>query len=193
MTPMHLHGSTVEGDERAWATFSAEPDRAYRYALGRMWDPERPTFSIVMLNPSTADHRVDDPTIRKCLHFARQEGCGSLLVRNLFALRSTDPRLLVRHPDPVGPLNLWFLARGVTFRLHVAAWGQLGTKRIRGLAKASIAQVMFGAPWVLALTERGYDRTNHLADRLSRQPRHPLYLENATRAKPWPGPNEVSR
>lgn len=180
-------GTIHDGTDEAWAAFSADPDRTYRYALGRVWDPDLPTFSIVMLNPSTADHRIDDPTIRRCLHFAREEGCGSLLVRNLFALRSTDPRLLVRHPDPVGPLNLWFLAQGVAFRVHVAAWGQLGTKRLRGLASASIAQVKApGAPWVLALTEHGYDRTTHHADRLTRQPRHPLYLPNTMRAKPWP-------
>lgn len=74
----------------------------YRYRLTRRW-AEGPTCSFIMLNPSTADANLDDPTIRRCIGFAKREGCGGLVVVNLFALRATDPKELTRHPFPVGP------------------------------------------------------------------------------------------
>ncbi|SAL75871.1 hypothetical protein AWB68_04863 [Caballeronia choica] len=36
---------------------------SYRYRLWREWDTSRPTLAFLMLNPSTADHLNDDPTI----------------------------------------------------------------------------------------------------------------------------------
>ena len=73
----------------AGAVFS--DDMVYRYRLWRTWDPDLPTCLFIMLNPSTADHEQNDPTIRRCLDFAKQWGYGQLLVGNLFALRATDP------------------------------------------------------------------------------------------------------
>ncbi len=72
-----IAGVRVEGTREAGATLSV--DNVYRYALWRTWDPpadmfepSRPIMTWVMLNPSTADHRVDDPTIRKCIGFAKR-------------------------------------------------------------------------------------------------------------------------
>ncbi len=61
--------------ERRSATF--DHSRTYRYALERRWSETAPAV-FVMLNPSTADAFADDPTIRRCLAFARREGCGGL-------------------------------------------------------------------------------------------------------------------
>jgi hypothetical protein len=187
MTPLVLEGCETQGVRVSWATISA--CGRYRYALGRTWDDEhdsRPIFSIIMLNPSTADGTADDPTIRKCIHFAKQEGCGSLLVRNLFAWRATDPAELRHAKDPVGPLNLSVLERDIVFGLRVAAWGQLGPKWLRRLATRSICSAKIRSTFhVLALTDHGYDRSSNFADWTTRQPRHPLYLPNATRVKTW--------
>ena len=187
MRPVELEGCVTRGGYASWATISE--CGKYRYALGRAWDDEddsRSIFSIIMLNPSTAHESIDDPTIRKCIHFAKQEGCGSLYVRNLFAWRATDPAELRHVADPVGPLNLQVLERGIGFGLRVAAWGQLGPKWLRDLAKRPIGSVHIReATHVLALTDRGYDRSSHFADSRTRQPRHPLYLPNATRAIRW--------
>lgn len=65
------------------AVFS--PDRAHRYRLTREWYSDRPPFVVIGLNPSTADESQDDPTIRRCLSFARREGCGSLVMVNRLA------------------------------------------------------------------------------------------------------------
>jgi hypothetical protein len=44
-----------------------------------------------MLNPSTADHRQDDPTIRRIIHFTRSWGFDGLTVVNLYPYRSPHP------------------------------------------------------------------------------------------------------
>ncbi len=93
-------------DGRSSAVLS--PDGVYRYQLVREWDRARPRVAFLMLNPSTADATQNDPTIRKCIAFARSWGCGSLEVVNLFAFRATDPRELGRcgaRVDPVGAEN----------------------------------------------------------------------------------------
>src|SRR5438105_250311 len=78
------------GQRAGSAWFS--PDKQYRYLLTRSWDHIPQAMTWIMLNPSTADAFRDDPTIRRCISFARREGCGSIRVVNLFALRATDPR-----------------------------------------------------------------------------------------------------
>jgi hypothetical protein len=83
------------------------PDGLYRYLLWRTWNPKANTMVWLMLNPSTADAMNDDPTIRRCIGFAQREGCGSIQVLNLYALRATKPKHLFDHPDPEG---------GVSFR-----------------------------------------------------------------------------
>src|SRR5580693_6443581 len=99
----------------------------YRYTLNRIWDPTLRTVLFVGLNPSTATARIDDPTIRRCVRFARDWGFGSLAMANLFAYRSTCPSALPSVRDPIGPRNNWwlsFLRNRVD--LVVAAWGVSG-------------------------------------------------------------------
>jgi hypothetical protein len=88
---------------RGGATISA--DGTYRYHLWREWDAHKPRAIYVMLNPSTADGRHDDPTIRRCVGFAKGWGFGGIEVVNLYALRATDPREIRNYADPVGPDN----------------------------------------------------------------------------------------
>lgn len=66
----------------------------YRYELYRIWDREKPKVLFIMLNPSTADHTKDDPTIRRCMDFANSWGYGGIYVCNLYAARTSDPRVL---------------------------------------------------------------------------------------------------
>lgn len=132
----------------------------YRYALWRQWDRGGPTVLFVGLNPSTADHMRDDPTVRRCIGFARDWGFGRLVVVNLFALRSTSPRALRRAPDPVGPRNDRWIARlAADAELVIAAWGALGNYRDRARLVTSTLSDLY----CLGRTRDG-------------SPRHPLYV-----------------
>lgn len=75
---------------RCSARFS--PDRVYRYDLVRDWDTRQQVVAFIGLNPSTADESEDDPTIRRCIRYARDWGYGGIVMLNAFAFRATDPR-----------------------------------------------------------------------------------------------------
>lgn len=138
----------------------------YRYVLLRLWDSTLPTVCFCMLNPSTADAGTDDPTIRRCINFAKAWGFGSLTVVNLFAYRTSCPRELKLAQDPVGPLNMYFVATAVQqAAITVAAWGIHGTKF------ADSVLPILRQPYCLGLTVAG-------------QPRHPLYVPRQTDLRP---------
>lgn len=109
--------------ETRTATFS--PCRQYRYRLVIRWS-EGDLLTVIGLNPSTADEVLDDPTLRRVKGFARDMGLAGVQMLNAFAWRSTDPSVLPKIADPVGPENtLANLAAWI--REHspyaVAAWG----------------------------------------------------------------------
>src|SRR4051794_15154257 len=144
------------------ARFSA--DRRHRHALWRVWDADRGLCNFVMLNPSTADETVDDPTVARCTRRARAWGYGGLLVTNLFAFRTTDPAGLRADPDPVGPGgNAAIVEAARASALVVCAWGNHGAYRGRASAVRALLDGLGVTPFHLALTRRG-------------EPAHPLYL-----------------
>lgn len=150
----------------------------YRYELNRVWDwdSQLPVVGWVMLNPSTATATTDDPTIRRCIGFTKRWGYGGLVVRNLFALRATDPRELKRHPDPGGPDNAEHLMMATHDAFTVCAWGshplaaEPGRALIGSLQRAGI-DVRF-----LGTTKGGH-------------PRHPLYVRSDAELAPLREPS----
>lgn len=165
--PRCLCASTASAEVVADATFSA--CRRYRYVLERRWDDDLPVVLFIGLNPSTADERADDPTVRRCTRFAKDWGFGSLILANLFALRSTDPRGLFDAVDPVGRWNdRWLTRLSGRAPLIVAAWGVHGSYQGRDRA------VVDRLPDVHCL---GTTKEGH--------PRHPLYLRADTRPQPF--------
>ncbi len=121
--------------------------RRYRYWLRRSWDTTLPQCAFIGLNPSTADADTDDPTLRRCVDFAKQWGCGSLLLVNLFALRATDPRALTTVPDPIGPrANIWLRRAKHESKLLVAAWGNGGHAPEPRPYRGHVAR-RFTVPW----------------------------------------------
>ena len=79
--------------------------RRYRYRLWRIWDENKPFVLFICLNPSTADENEDDPTIRRCVRFARDWDYGGMVMVNLFAFRATDPSELYNADEQIGQNN----------------------------------------------------------------------------------------
>ena len=140
----------------------------YRYLLMRVWDSGLPVLIIIMLNPSTADALLDDPTIRRGIAFARREGFGGIIVINLCAFRATQPDDMKKADDPIGPINddqirLLFELAASSGVPVLAAWGTNGTFRNRDTEVRLIA-LETGVDLVcLGTTKEGH-------------PRHPLYV-----------------
>ena len=116
-----------------------DPTGRYRYRLTRTWDPSLPVVVWIMLNPSTADATQDDATIRRCTDFALRWYCGGIVVVNLFAFRSTDPRELKRHASLhiIGHENDQHVLAACTaenVRHIVAAWGNHGSMHTRDIS-----------------------------------------------------------
>jgi hypothetical protein len=152
------------------------PAREYRYTLTREWDewyPGAGTLNIIGLNPSTADETQDDPTIRRCVGFAKRWGFGRLVMTNLFAFRSTYPARLYEIADPVGPENDAYLVQEARAASDVVcAWGAHGEIQGRGSAVARALTVARVRLNVFGFTQNG-------------QPKHPLYLKSIAEPSPW--------
>lgn len=97
--------TTMEPAPSPISTAVLSEDGLYRYRLLRVWKPSAPLMVWVMLNPSTADANADDATIRRCKGYARLEGCGGIVVVNLYAYRATDPAAMLGILARVGPDN----------------------------------------------------------------------------------------
>lgn len=168
------------------ARFSA--DHTYRYELRRRWGAG-PPFVVIGLNPSTATATENDPTIRRCIAFAKRESCSELIMVNLYALRSTDPKGLrttawgtgdpawwVRK-DAVGPENNHAIAAALAESesrggIVVAAWG--GTDARCHRFRVEVVRKLLGA---LPVRCFGTTRSGH--------PKHPLYLPADVPLVPW--------
>lgn len=159
-------------DERSGADVEGE----YRYRLWRSWAPARGRCVFVMLNPSTADASQDDATIRRCVDFVTRWDFGCLDVVNLYALRSTDPKSLRSHADPIGPRGDIAIEDAVQgARRVVAAWGTNATAARHRSVLAALRRTVPDVLVHLGLTKAGF-------------PRHPLYLPAATVPTPWGNP-----
>ena len=149
----------------------------YRYELRRVWDKARPPFVSGMLNPSTADACVDDRTIVANCKRAKAQGCGSLIVWNLGAGRSTKPTNWKKMADPIGPENDEHIVRileecksrhGIAF----VGWGNHGSFLDRATHVISVASTIGLDFYCLGMT-------------LSGHPKHPLYIADAVPLVKW--------
>lgn len=151
-------------------------DRVYRYTLWRDWTDEtleleeragNHSHEFVMfigLNPSTADETKDDPTIRKCIGFAKRWGYGALCMTNLFAFRATDPKDMKRFLHPYGPDNNDHLGRVAAHAgMVVAAWGVNGIHNERDKEVTEMMRDLGVQLHCLRMTASGH-------------PEHPLYV-----------------
>ena len=151
------------------------PCGLYRYSLTRQWSEGAKQILWIMLNPSTADANVNDPTIRRCIAFSKAWGYDSLEVVNLFALRSPNPQDLIDSSeagiDPVGPNNDGYISWAVKQSASViAAWGSRGFARTR----VPLIKSICGRIDCLGVTKDG-------------SPRHPLYVKADQQRDIWQG------
>lgn len=141
------------------------PCRKYRYQLWRRWR-KGPSLVWLLLNPSTADEKENDATIKRCIGFAQMWGYGRIDVINLFAFRSTNPNDLDLAHDPVGPENDKVIRRYGNEQM-IAGWGDKGSARAyrneRALAVIQLLKSLNCKIFCLGVTKKG-------------QPRHPVRL-----------------
>lgn len=162
---MNSGGVFVIGQEVA--IFS--PCRQYRYTLWRWFRPGNRYVNFICLNPSTADETNDDPTVRRCINFAKDWGYDGLCVTNIFAYRATIVANMKAHPTPVGPENdMKLVAVAKEADLIICAWGQHG-------------QFLGRSQEVLKLI----DGPLHYLRMGKVEPWHPLYLPGNLKPTPW--------
>ena len=143
--------------------------RTYRYGLWRLWDEATAYAMFIGLNPSTADEINDDPTIKRCISYAKEWGYGGLMMANLFAYRATDPEIMLQAKDPIGPENDRLLLEYANKAgVVVGAWGNAGAH----LNRASKVLEMLPGICYLKLNKTGH-------------PAHPLYLSAKLKPKPF--------
>jgi hypothetical protein len=168
-TSLHLKQNTINGIEYG-AIFDV--NHSYRYSLWRAWSAHYPRIVFVLLNPSTADEQSNDPTIWRCMGFARAWNFGSMEVVNLFAYRATEYRELFKVSDPIGGENDHFLMQAVErCSIVVLGWG------IRGMLLGRDRQVMS------LLADR--NDVYCLGKTKDGQPCHPLYIKSDTNIEPF--------
>lgn len=179
----HAHDSAQGGDMSLFQMADRQADISscgrYRYWLTRRWDFEKPVVCFVMLNPSTADANVDDPTIRRCIGFARRWDMGGIEVVNLYPWRATNPSELPCGPEVLGdpkwgghePNAVAIRQAAAAAERVIAAWGtNLGpwpsqSDVVLGLLAGHDVEA-------LGLTKDG-------------RPRHPLYVRADVDPVPW--------
>lgn len=143
--------------------------RQYRYALWRTWDDSKPYALFVGLNPSTADETEDDPTLIRCINYAKSWGYGGVCMANLFAYRATDPKAMKIAENPVGrDNNKWLKKLAKDSGVVIAAWGNDGAFRNR----SSEVKRMLKDLSYLKLNKSG-------------EPAHPLYQKAALKPTRW--------
>lgn len=151
----------------------------YRYWLRRSWSTllSDPPITWMMLNPSKAGPKEDDPTVRKVVGFSKRWGYGSVLIVNRAARIATDPRELRRShtDDPEGIENPGWVWRAIHGFPVIVAWGD----GVRHLPKGPNATLTLlehvarrGGVYCLGRTRAG-------------NPRHPARISYDTPRERW--------
>lgn len=162
------NGCVIKVGSLGSALFSGEPVPLHRYWLRYPLSTDRRTLLFGMQNPSKAGADESDPTVTRCIGFARRLGFGTLMVVNMAAGIATDPADLLKMEDPVGPENVRIIREQIQqCDLAIAAWGSL-SKRLRAMFRLSIGAF------------KTYPSIKCLGKTKAGDPRHPLYLRGDT-------------
>jgi hypothetical protein len=156
----------------------------YRYLLTRELGGTR-TLVFVLLNPSIADATVTDPTLRRCMAFARAWGFGRVVLVNLFAYRATDPKAMLAAlksgVDIIGSENDAHVIEAVRSADRVVlGWGANAARRPLRSRAADVVRLVRDhytcgiPPLCFRVTDDGC-------------PEHPLMVPGAVEPIPFPG------
>lgn len=150
-------------------------DKKYRYQLMRHWDKSNwCRLVFLMVNPSTADYKNDDPTIKSCCRIANYHGYGGILVINLFAWRSRHVEDLYKVPDPVGPENDFWINRTIeTTDRVLCAWGGNAPVEREGRVMTNIGKIPRDIEWLC------------LGENKNGTPKHPLFCKAPSKLLPY--------
>ena len=150
-----------------------DPNRRFRYALWRFWQPSGDKLLFIGLNPSTANDIQDDPTIRRLVGFAKAWGFGGLFAGNLFSLVTANPDVLWHSPSPEqpnGPNDTAIKCMRKLSTKVMVGWGNEG--RFAGSRPRELLAVLGEPVYCLKTTNMG-------------EPSHPLYLPASSQLVPY--------
>jgi hypothetical protein len=153
-------------------------DRKYRYALWRVWNPNRKLLMQIGLNPSKANEFESDPTITRGMVRSDREGFGGFLMGNLYGYVSTDPKALLRNKNTIGELTDYYLREMIKLSdIQLCAWGSF--KPV--INRCQTVFSMLNKPYCLSVNADG-------------QPVHPLYTSYDVPMKPYqPSPRLINQ
>lgn len=164
-----LQSLSIRLDNRMISTAKFSDCLKYRYSLSRIWEPSLAIVNFIGLNPSTADHLKNDPTIHKCIRYARAWNYGGMHMTNLFAYRTPYPHEMMDQTDPVGPENDGYIKHVAhTADLVVAVWGNDGSFMERGLK-----------------VRNSLPNLHYLKLNLNGEPSHPRFLKKDLKPQPF--------
>ncbi len=136
-------------------------DNIHRYALIHEWELDRPSLMIISLNPSAEDGELNNPTIRRCIGFAKRWGFGRLFITNLFSFKTSSPKDLFNSENPIGNKNdYWLKKLSKKVDKVVLAYGNHGKFKNR---HEEILKIIHD-PYCIKKSKTG-------------MPMHPLYLK----------------
>jgi len=167
----------VSRDVKSSVVFGG-PSKRYRYQLKRTWDETKPHAMFIMMNPSTADVKVNDPSVAKCERLARAWGVyGGIFVANTFAYRHTYQKRLIEDVSYLtGPDNDRHIIEMAKKAAKVIfAYGKPKRKALRARGKELARLLIEKAhvePHILGLCKDG-------------TPKHPLYLKKDVKPVQW--------
>lgn len=142
--------------------------RTWRYSLWRIWNDSLAKVAFIGLNPSTADEEINDPTVTRCINYAKKWGFGGMYMLNIFGYRATDPKKMKGFSEPIGERNnasISYVLGKNDVDLAVCAWGNHGLHLGRGKEMLSFIKGMDVKICCLDRNKNG-------------MPKHPLYLKS---------------
>lgn len=158
-----LFGKTILDRPAVQMTAEISDCKLYRPELRRIWDKTRPILTVCMLNPSTADHQRNDPTVLALIHFAARWGYGGIIIVNLFDIRTSSPKEMMAHAAPLSAENTVYIDGAFNLARHqdkplLAAWGAGGSHMQRDAWFIARARHHLVDLVCLGLTKEGFPK-----------------------------------